>query len=87
MCQLAYSAPAPYTPEPEIMSNLRMQGLQDDLLRTASELDELCQALDGHTQYLRHSVHQADATAMHSHAQDLRHSADDMRQIADAIEP
>lgn len=87
MCQLAYSALASNSPEPEIMSNLRMQGLQDDLLRTAGELDTLCQALDGHAQYLRHSVHQADATAMHSHAEDLRHSADDMRQIADAIEP
>lgn len=67
--------------------NLRMQGLQDDLLRTANELDDLCQALDRHAQYLRHSVHQADAKTMQEHAEGLRHSAGDMREIADAIEP
>lgn len=68
-------------------SNLRMQGLQDDLVRNASELDELCQALDGHARFLRHSIHQADAQAMDEHVDDLRHSACDMRDIARSIEP
>ncbi|PYC28703.1 hypothetical protein [Pseudomonas mosselii] len=68
-------------------SNLRLQGLQDDLMRNAGELDELCQALDGHARFLRHSIHQADARAMDGHADDLRHSARDMRDIARSIEP
>ncbi|PYB84234.1 MULTISPECIES: hypothetical protein [Pseudomonas] len=67
-------------------SNLRMQGLQDDLMRSASELDELSQALDGHVRYLRHSIHQADAHTMGGHVDDLRHSACEMRDIARAIE-
>lgn len=70
-----------------MITNLRMQGLQDDLLRTASDLDTLCQALDGHATFLQHSVHKADASAMEGHAGDLRHSACDMREIARAIEP
>lgn len=68
-------------------SNFRMQGLQEDLVRNASELDELCQALDGHARFLRRSVHEADAQAMDGHVDALRHSACDMRDIARSIEP
>ncbi|QXH54940.1 hypothetical protein [Pseudomonas maumuensis] len=68
-------------------SNLRMQGLQDDLMRSANELDELSQALDGHVRFLRHSIHQADAHIMGEHVDDLRHSASEMRDIARTIEP
>lgn len=67
-------------------SNLRMQGLQDDLMRSATELDELCEALDGHALFLRHSVHQADAQAMNGHVEGLRGTACEMREIASAIE-
>ncbi|QVM93481.1 hypothetical protein JYG34_10865 [Pseudomonas entomophila] len=67
-------------------SNLRMQGLQDDLMRTATELDELCEALDGHALFLRHSVHQADAQAMNGHVEGLRDTACEMRDIANAID-
>ncbi|BCJ06501.1 MULTISPECIES: hypothetical protein [unclassified Pseudomonas] len=68
-------------------SNLRMQGLQDDLVRSAGELDQLCQALDGHARFLRHSIHQADAQAMDGHVDDLHHSACEMREIARSIRP
>ncbi|MDR2306625.1 MAG: hypothetical protein LBE53_05435 [Paucimonas sp.] len=70
-----------------MISNLRMQGLQDDLLRTATDLDLLCQALDGHALYLRHSIHQADAQAMDNQAEALRDTAGEMRDIAEAIQP
>lgn len=60
----------------------RMQGLQDDLLRTATDLDSLCQALEGHARYLRHSIHQADAEAMSEQAEGLHDSACTLRDIA-----
>ncbi|MDH0649075.1 hypothetical protein N5D48_18515 [Pseudomonas sp. GD03858] len=68
-------------------SNFRMQGLQDDLMRTATELDALCQTLEGHAMYLRHSIHHADARAMDGHTGELRHSASEMRGIARGIAP
>ncbi|MBC3411050.1 MULTISPECIES: hypothetical protein [Pseudomonas] len=63
----------------------RMQGLQDDLLRTAADLDTLSEALDGHARYLRHSIHKDDAPALDDHAQGLRDSAGDMRDLAATI--
>ncbi|WP_248919730.1 hypothetical protein [Pseudomonas entomophila] len=69
-----------------MISNLRMQGLQDDLMRTATELDELCEALSGHALFLRDSVHKADAQAMGGHVEGLRDTACEMRHIANSIE-
>lgn len=69
-----------------MISNLRMQGLQHDLMRTATELDELCEALDGHALFLRHSVHKADALAMDEHVDGLRGTACEMRDIANTID-
>lgn len=68
-------------------SNQRLQHLQDDLMRSATELDTLCQALDGHALFLRHSVHQADARTMDNHVDDLRGSASELRSIAHTITP
>jgi hypothetical protein len=67
--------------------NHRLRSLQDDLLRNATDIDTLCQALDGHTLFLRHSIHHADAQAMGSHAEELRGSACEMRDIARTISP
>jgi hypothetical protein len=64
-----------------------MQGLQHDLLRTASDLDHLCEALDGHARYLRHSIHRDEAPTLDEHAQGLRDSADDLRELAQTIKP
>ncbi|MBF8730436.1 MULTISPECIES: hypothetical protein [Pseudomonas] len=68
-----------------MLANLRMQRLQDDLKRTATELEDVCRGLAGHTRYLRHRVHGHDAKAMDSHAQGLQSSACTLRQIAQAI--
>lgn len=68
-------------------SNQRLQRLQDDLLHTAAELDTLCQALDGHALFLRHSIHKADARTMDNHVEDLRGSACELRDIAHTITP
>ncbi|AZL74505.1 hypothetical protein LOY46_16850 [Pseudomonas sichuanensis] len=68
-------------------SNQRLQLLQDDLLHTAAEIDTLCQALDGHALYLRHSIHKTDARTMDNHVHDLRDSACELRGIAHTITP
>ncbi|MDH0303449.1 MULTISPECIES: hypothetical protein [unclassified Pseudomonas] len=67
--------------------NLRLQGLQGDLMRTATELEALSQTLNGHAVFLRHSIHQADAQAMDEHAGGLRRCASEMRGIARGIAP
>ncbi|HGM5581527.1 TPA: hypothetical protein ACKP22_005401 [Pseudomonas putida] len=68
-------------------TNFRLLGLQDDLRHTARQIDHLCHALDGHARFLRHSVHQDDAAAMGEQVQELRDSAEDMREIAQLIRP
>lgn len=68
-------------------STPRMQGLQTDLLRTASDLDLLSEALDGHARYLRHSIHKAEAAVLDEHAQGLRDSAGHLRELAGTITP
>jgi hypothetical protein len=47
----------------------------------------LCQALDGHALYLRHSIHKTDARTMDNHVEDLRDSACELRGIAHTITP
>lgn len=68
-------------------SNERLQRLQDDLLQTAAELDTLCQALDGHALFLRHSIHKADARTLDNQVDDLRDSAGELRGIAHTLTP
>jgi hypothetical protein len=65
----------------------RMQNLQNDLLSTASDLESLSEALDGHARYLRYSIHRHDASTLDGHAQDLRETASEMRDIAQGINP
>lgn len=70
-----------------MLVNLRMQRLQDDLQRTANELEVVCRGLSGHARYLRHRVHGHDAQAMDGHTQGLKSSACTLRQIAHALTP
>lgn len=70
-----------------MLANLRMQRLQDDLQRTATELEDVYRELCGHARYLRHSVHGCEAKAMDSHAKRLQSSACTLRQIAQAMTP
>lgn len=69
-----------------MVANLRMQGLKEDLMRTAVDLDTLSQALDGHTRYLRHSANACEAMAMHMHVDGLRASAEALRGAAQNID-
>ena len=70
-----------------MLANLRMQRLQDDLQRTAAELEDVYRGLYGHARYLRHSVPGPEAEAMDSHTKRLQSSARTLRQIAQAITP
>lgn len=68
-------------------NNRRMQDLQDDLKRTASDLDILSRALHGHAQFMQHSVHRADAVALTGQIAGLQATASELREIAKSILP
>lgn len=68
-----------------MLSHGRMLDLQQDLMHTARQLDDLCRGLDGHARFLRHSVHRSDANAMKGKAQVLRGCASHLRDIAQSI--
>ncbi|WP_312934767.1 hypothetical protein [Pseudomonas sp.] len=70
-----------------MVANLRMRGIKDDLMRTAVELDALCQALAGHARYLQHADHGGEVQAMNGQLDGLRASADELRQAAASIRP
>ncbi|MBA1200563.1 hypothetical protein G7009_01950 [Pseudomonas capeferrum] len=65
----------------------RMQDLQDDLKRTASELASISRALHAHARYLQHSVHDADPEVITSQVTGPRATASELREIAEIILP
>ncbi|MDF0731635.1 hypothetical protein P0Y43_13025 [Pseudomonas entomophila] len=70
-----------------MFANVRLLVLQDDLIHTAQQLDELCRGLEGHARFLGHSLYRADASAMSERANELRDSARQMRHIAQTMTP
>jgi hypothetical protein len=64
-----------------------MQSLQEDLRRTAGELDAISKALQGHAAYLSRSSQQADVALVHRQIHDLQASVSELRGIADAMAP
>ena len=68
-----------------MLSHGRMLDLQQDLMHTARQLEDLCRGLDGHARFLHHSVHRRDATTIKGKAQVLRGSASHLRNIAESI--
>lgn len=68
-----------------MVHTVHMQDLQDDLLRTARQLDELCQGLDGHSRFLHRTTHLDDAKGVDAHARALRASAIVMKDLARSI--
>lgn len=68
-------------------ANYRMQCMQEDLQRTAAQLEEVCHGLAGHVRYLHHTMHGSDAKAMDGHAQSLLTSALELREVAKSITP
>ncbi len=65
----------------------RTQALQQDLRSTASELEQISRALQGHAAYLAHSVHQGDAELVRGQIHDLQATIDQLREIARSMTP
>ncbi|WP_434771856.1 hypothetical protein [Pseudomonas entomophila] len=65
----------------------RTQSLQEDLRRTASELEAISRALQGHAAYLSRGSQQADIALVHQQIHDLQASVSELRGIADAMTP
>lgn len=68
-------------------ANHRMQCLQEDLQRTATQLEEVCRWLAGHVRYLHHTMHDNDARMMDGHTRGLLTSAWNLCEIAKSITP
>lgn len=65
----------------------RMKGIQDDLESTARDLELISQGLAGHARFLSRTVHAKDAVAVEARIDGLKSSIDDLRTVADSIEP
>ncbi|MFR0673010.1 hypothetical protein ACLUUI_06545 [Enterobacterales bacterium AW_CKDN230030176-1A_HGKHYDSX7] len=65
----------------------RMQSLQEDLRRTAGELEAISRALQGHAAYLSRSSQQGDVALVNRQIHDLQASVSELRGIADAMSP
>ena len=68
-------------------SSTRLQDMQDDLNRTASELEKLSRALEGHARYLQHTVHRDDAAPVRNCQEGLQTWATELRELARGMEP
>lgn len=68
-------------------ANIRLQETQDDLIRTASELEKISLALEGHARYLQHTVHQIDALEVRNCQNGLQTWARELRELAKGIDP
>ncbi|MGE8045226.1 hypothetical protein ACQKO6_13560 [Pseudomonas monteilii] len=65
----------------------RTQSLQEDLRRTAGELEAISKALQGHAAYLSRGSQQADVALVNRQIHDLQASVNELRGIADAMTP
>lgn len=70
-----------------MQATTRLQEMQDDLKYSASELEKIAHALDGHARHLQHSVHQADALVVRKRQDDLQAWASELRELAHGIAP
>lgn len=70
-----------------MQATIRLQEMQDDLKYTASELEKIARALDGHARHLQHSVHQTDTLDVRKCQDDLQTWARELREVAHGIDP
>lgn len=68
-----------------MQATTRLQEMQEDLKYSASELEKIARALDGHARHLQHSVHQTDALVVRKRQDDLQAWATELRELAHGI--
>ncbi|KIU51542.1 MULTISPECIES: hypothetical protein [Pseudomonas] len=64
-----------------------MKGIHDDLEHTAADLEQIAREMAGHARYLQHSAHPQDALEVQRSINGLQASIDQLRSVADRIEP
>lgn len=64
-----------------------MKDIQQDLQKTANDLESISQSLSGHAVFLQHSIHAKDAADVSRQVVKLQDTVDDLRTIAERINP
>ena len=64
-----------------------MKDIQQDLQKTANDLESISQSLAGHAVFLEHSIHAKDAADVNRQVVKLQDTVDDLRTIAERINP
>ncbi|OCR24011.1 hypothetical protein AFK24_16945 [Pseudomonas syringae] len=64
-----------------------MKEIQQDLQKTANDLESISLSLAGHAVFLQHSIHAKDAADVSHQVVKLQDTVDDLRTIADRITP
>jgi hypothetical protein len=70
-----------------LTTDARMKGIHDDLEHTAADLEQIAREMAGHARYLQHSAHPQDALEVQRSINGLQASIDQLRSVADRIEP